>query len=249
MAVAFPGSGGRGRTVAVTIAAAFLTPLTKVIYGAVAVVAGCVRPGEVRSRARGWAFHAAVASALAAGLLASTLWSSAVIRSTVGTGTRGPLPSPMETPLATASIIVREYVLRAPRYTSHLIGRLGWLDTPLPLPVTGAYALALAGLLVVSDASVRVAWWQRAIAAGAGAAILMMIGLALYAQWTPVGLQHIEGIQGRYLLPALPLAFLVTANGRFRRLLERPGFPAAFVGFNAAGLLIMIWALFDRYYR
>jgi uncharacterized membrane protein len=249
MLVAFGESADRRRATAITLVAAFLVPLTKVIYGAVAAVALCARPGVFGSRARALAFYLSVTASVAAGVLASTIWSSAVIRSTVSTGTRGPLPTPIETPVATSSIIAREYVLRAPRYASHVIGRLGWLDTPLPLPVLACYALAILGLLVVSDATAPVRLWQRALALGAGAAILMMIGLTLYAGWTPAGFQHIEGIQGRYLLPAVPLAFVVTANSRFRRLLEREWFAPAFAVFNAAGLAVMIWVLFDRYYR
>ncbi len=42
--------------------------------------------------------------------------------------------------------------------------------------------------------------------------IAILIGISLYLQWTPVGAQRIEGIQGRYFLPILPAFMLAVTN-------------------------------------
>ena len=45
-----------------------------------------------------------------------------------------------------------------------------------------------------------------------------LIFVALYLTWTPVGMDRIDGIQGRYFIPLLPiLLFVLPGSGVLRR--------------------------------
>lgn len=85
-----------------------------------------------------------------------------------------------------------------------LIGRLGWLDTPMPKWYTWTAATALACAWLTPGN--RPPWiFPASIASVTLVGIVMAIGAALYMSWTPVGKTTIDGVQGRYLLAVLPL--------------------------------------------
>jgi uncharacterized membrane protein len=99
------------------------------------------------------------------------------------------------------------------------IGRLGWLNVPLPQTQytlwTAAIIMCLAGALFTGDNNAR--RWRGLDALFAlmlVAASLQAICLALYLTWTPVGQDMIAGVQGRYLLPLA--AFLPLLLPRFQ---------------------------------
>jgi uncharacterized membrane protein len=102
---------------------------------------------------------------------------------------------------------------------AQLIGVLGWLDTPLRGWVYPALGLAL--ILALSD---RIEWplgGRGRVLAVAGLTAIgyaAFVYLLLYITWTPVTAEQIWGMQGRYLLPALPIVaiFVATALPRQR---------------------------------
>lgn len=120
-------------------------------------------------------------------------------------------------PFATAGIIVRDYLEHAPRYLSEFIGRLGWLDVPLPLLVRIGILLSI-GLLLLVDTSeeVRISSHQRAWLATVCAASLVVVSLSQYVIWTPVGAAYIEGAQGRHFYPVSVFVLWVFHAHRFR---------------------------------
>ncbi len=102
-------------------------------------------------------------------------------------------------------------------YASEFVGRLAWIDTPLPTPFVWlaciVVLLCIAGAMV--GRSVRPACALVAI----GFAVAAMMVLQ-YFDWTPVGRPYVEGIVGRYFIPlvfALGLGvpgFGILARGR-----------------------------------
>jgi hypothetical protein len=85
-----------------------------------------------------------------------------------------------------------------------LVGRLGWLDTPMPhwYTWTAVGALVCAWLAPGN----RPPWFYPAwIGSMTFVAVLIATSVALYTSWTPIGKLTIDGAQGRYLLPVLPL--------------------------------------------
>ncbi|WP_419757483.1 DUF2142 domain-containing protein [Acidisoma sp.] len=102
------------------------------------------------------------------------------------------------------------------------IGVLGQLSIRLPRALYTLWSLAIVsglGALTASPRPPGTRWFTGPAAAVAVVASVELIFLALYLTWTPVGMDRVDGIQGRYFLPLLPLIlFVVPASGVSRRL-------------------------------
>ncbi len=142
-----------------------------------------------------------------------------------------------------------EYVLHSPQYLCQLVGKLGWLDVHLPIPLLVAY-LALLLALVFLDASPRIEVrpWQRGIAAAAVLAGMTLVSAAQYATWTPYGAAFIEGIQGRYLLPLVFPAVWIFHGRRWAGRIGPRRLGVALAAFSVLSCGIALWALVGRYY-
>lgn len=73
------------------------------------------------------------------------------------------------------------------------------------------YVALLLGMIVIvknEDEKVPLTKNDRLLFIGVFLANLIMIHLALYVGWTKVGADRISGVQGRYLVPILPILFL-----------------------------------------
>jgi len=136
-------------------------------------------------------------------------------------------------------------------YARSFIGILGWLDTPLEHWLYVGVVLGL-GVLVVMRVLTGVVEWRVlaccAVAAGLSAALIFG---TLYADWTPVGLPEVLGVQGRYFLPLAPA--LIVGLGRDRpnlRMKVRWWTLSTFVWLALAGLAAVgsSIALLGRYW-
>lgn len=122
------------------------------------------------------------------------------------------------------------------------------VNVPLPLWIYtgGATALVLAAATCLIEEPGR-ATIHRMTAVIVFALSIGAIYAAMYLTWTPVGLNFVEGVQGRYFLPylvGLPLVipFLTRSAGVGRRrmpVLERIGMVAGYAGW---GLMIAVIA-------
>jgi uncharacterized membrane protein len=120
------------------------------------------------------------------------------------------LLSPVETMQLLAATFAHHYAF----YWKSMVGILGWLDTPLPGAMYVYAAVLLGAALLADAASPNPAGWQdRSIYGTAAIAYVMATMLILWAAWTPAGAPVIEGVQGRYFLPILPLVALVAGTG------------------------------------
>jgi uncharacterized membrane protein len=153
-------------------------------------------------------------------------------------------------PVQALEAIGADYWAHTPRYLAQLVGKLGWLDTPLQVELQLGYlAVLLALLLVDGNPLVAVRPRDRAALFVALAGCLAGIAGSQYLVWTPVGAARIpDGIQGRYFLPvALAVAWLVHHAPRailgWRRLLPR--LMAVAISLVAVSTLIAVWR---RYY-
>ena len=102
------------------------------------------------------------------------------------------------------------------------IGILGWLTVRLPDRLYLAWQAALAAALLaglVEPARERRAgqWPETVLLLAATAIALLLICLSEYLSWTLIGLDRIEGVQGRYLLPLIPVVALALPQVGARR--------------------------------
>ena len=113
-----------------------------------------------------------------------------------------------------------------------MIGVFGWLNLPLPIGILLGVMLSLVVTLCVSDPrGLRLAPPIRVFFLGLASLILVLTAAVVYLAWNAVGAPRIEGWQGRYALPVLPLLATALANERLRR--------ARWLGYLALGFSIL----------
>lgn len=146
-------------------------------------------------------------------------------------------------------------------YAESFVGRLGWLDAPLPNGMQTVLWLGL-GLCAwlswtpaghgASNTGVRDGVARASSLLVAAGAVLLTF-LALLVTWTPHPASHIAGVQGRYfLVPALALAFALSgtssAGGWRRRVFHVPVAVIVVTVFAASSGMATVAALIARYH-
>lgn len=152
-------------------------------------------------------------------------------------------------PLGFLAIVATDYATHAHRYAGQLIGKLGWLDTKLPMPFLLSYLAVLLGLLFVDTSPrIEVRPWQRAFIAALVLTALVLISASQYAVWTPYGAKYIEGLQGRYFSPLVPAAVWALHGRRWAERIPPRTLGIGLAAFSALSFGISVWALVGRYY-
>jgi uncharacterized membrane protein len=110
-------------------------------------------------------------------------------------------------PGAYAHILLSSIIERGPVYLLQIVGRFGWNAILLPL-LAYPLAIVMLGSAVMSGSGARFGLGQRLwwLAIAVGAALL--VETAMYLTGTPYAADYIQGTQGRYFLPLMPLALL-----------------------------------------
>lgn len=133
---------------------------------------------------------------------------SAIIPVPEGINVSGQIDQVLREPFQYMLTIARSLLWRG-FYYKQLIGTLGWLT--FELPVIAYWLPAVAAVLALGSEKLkfsRQAVIFLAISLSIIAACTLLIFTALYVSWTPVGNVIVEGIQGRYFLPVLPLGLV-----------------------------------------
>ncbi len=122
-------------------------------------------------------------------------------------------------PLEFIVILGRTFYKHGPDYLEQMVGRLGWLDTPLAgaLPFFYLFILVTVALLDVKK-TIRISLQSKAVFLAILLSGCLLVTLALFVSWTPAGSLTILGIQGRYFLPLLPITLLLFYPNRMLRL-------------------------------
>ncbi|HEY0084311.1 MAG TPA: DUF2142 domain-containing protein [Allosphingosinicella sp.] len=197
------------------LAAAPFLGLAKGVYLPV-LVSGLRWPTNARDR-RFWMFAAAAVIAAAA-FLAWMLYSggepslyTTVSRKTGLQATTAPMADQLAIiladPLQYVRILLGSFTERFPVYVLQIVGRPGWNAFLLPLLAYPVAGLMIAAALC-SGGGPRATWGQRLwwlLLAVGGA---MLVETALYLTGTPYAADYVQGVQGRYFLPLLPLLLL-----------------------------------------
>ncbi len=89
-----------------------------------------------------------------------------------------------------------------------VIGNWAYASSPIPNWMYGAYFFALVLIAAFDKSSFKMNIKQKYMLLGIFLLITGAIFVLEYLTWTYIGAQVIHGIQGRYLIPILPLLFL-----------------------------------------
>ncbi len=105
--------------------------------------------------------------------------------------------------------VMSTIVERAPVYVIDCIGRFGAFNVRLPLLLYGLGLVVLLGaFLVASPQAPMPTSLQRCLWTGIAVVTVVLIHVALYMTATARGETYVEGVQGRYFIPILPLFLL-----------------------------------------
>jgi uncharacterized membrane protein len=165
-----------------------------------------------------WRWPLAAASAAVA--IGWTVWMLIAVQAptsrTVGPGETAPdltmqLSYLFGHPVAILSIAWNTATGQAYDLFIEFVGVLGWIDTQLPLSYYAASALvlALSAFLVASGFRRPQHLRFRILVLLVVLASAALVAGALYVSWTAIGLDHVEGLQGRYFLPLAPFLLLI----------------------------------------
>lgn len=110
-------------------------------------------------------------------------------------------------PAAYAQILATSVIDRAPVYALQIVGRSGWNAILLPL-LAYPLAMLMLGAGVASGSGARFGIGQRLWWLAVAAGVALLIETAMYLTGTPLAADYIQGTQGRYFLPLLPLVLL-----------------------------------------
>ena len=227
----------RWRDVALLCLLAAALCLSKAVYLPLVLTAAVIPARRLPRRRRGAAILAYVLAT--AGALALTVGSArsktyvvtpraveAPFMEDAVVDSKGQIRETLRQPLRFLRIAGSVYLRHGPRYAAEFVGRLGWLDVPLPRLVLAAYAVLLLALTVADTRrEIHVAPWQRGLLFTAALGTLWLIAAVLFALFMPVGSTYISGIQGRYFLPIAPVAVWAFHTRRWAGKTGRAGPP------------------------
>ncbi len=183
--------------------------LTKAAYLPL-VAAAAIIPLRRLPRRRRWPAILAYATTIGCAFALATLTARAVktpFRPDVVIETDRQISTSIRQPSRFFRVAINSYLWYGPSYAEGFVGRLGWLNLPLPRLLLVSYLVLFLALLAVdTHRAIAVASWQRAILAIAALTNVVLISAIFYAIFMPVGANHIAGVQGRYFLPIAPMA-------------------------------------------
>lgn len=127
------------------------------------------------------------------------------------------------------------------------IGCLGWLDTPLPEWLIWSYwSVLMLVALIDNKAQPFIKYKEKMLLGATWGSIAALISTAMYLTWTSLGGGIIDGLQGRYFIPIMPLSFVLLNNKRLSFSSKR--FGLAIISFATLVLSLTVIILIKRYY-
>ncbi len=118
-------------------------------------------------------------------------------------------------PLTFGKTFLRTLQVFSSDYLFTMLGRdMGWLNLQIPVFILLPYLgiLAYSFLRAEERQSFQMDGMTKAMLGGCSLFVFFLIFVTLYGQWTAVGYQYIEGVQGRYFLPLLVPGLLAVSS-------------------------------------
>lgn len=119
-----------------------------------------------------------------------------------------PLESIISQPRATVKMFLRTLKEKGFFYIYSTIGYFGWFYFSLDPVIIAIYLIFLL-VVVLSEHEEKITGAMRVWIASVMVVLIGSFFLVMYLQWTPRSSNTIDGVQGRYFLPAIPLLMLV----------------------------------------
>lgn len=224
---------------------AVLLGLLKQIYAAILLLYFLLPVEKLGGRKCFWLFGLLL---LAAALGASAVWlrlavitPGAELNFFPGSDTVLQLKWVLAQPMQYLHVMGRTIGAQAGDWYEYFIGKLGWLVIKLPWEFITGYGicLLLAGLFGDLHLSIRQRLYLLVVFMIIAAAVIT----SQYLNWTVVGADLIEGVQGRYFIPAALMVF--SALSVFQRL--RQECLIAVLAGTASGFFVL-WAVYMFFY-
>lgn len=120
----------------------------------------------------------------------------------------------IKNPIGTLKLLFNTLCITASWYYETMLGRfLGWLELGLPSIYTVIFTLLLFTAFVKKEDEPEVLkTGGRLLCALCSFLTVILTMLLLCIGWTPAGSPFIQGVQGRYFIPILPLVMLAVRN-------------------------------------
>ncbi|HWW61729.1 MAG TPA: DUF2142 domain-containing protein [Thermoanaerobaculia bacterium] len=211
--------------------AAFLLGLCKPGYSVISLLGA--------SRRKWLAIVAALAGAAIATLSMASLYAP------VSGDARAQWPCVRAHPLRFAAIAANDLAQHGTAYVEQAVGRLGVLDLFLPRAVIGIELALLALIILAGD---RVPWRERVMSIVIVILVIAGTELTLYLTWSAVCGNTIEGVQGRYFLPIVPLLAIALARPAARNARRERALAIAVPIVVTACNLVALYVIAARYY-
>ena len=234
---------GRGETAAIAAAALLLT-LCKPPYALLVLLAAFIPMARFRSRRHAALAFALIGVAAVAGTATSSMWFDAAyfnMRPGLPIDPAAQLQCIRHDPSRFAGVVLSDIARHGHFYIEQAVGRFAHNEIKLhPLAVRLGW-IALAAVALTTAVGLSRAFRVAAIAI----AVVVLIGIVAsqYLIWSVVCGDAVEGVQGRYFLPILPLLML-GLGGILRRRIPAVAILAVAVVINGsaiATLLLRYW--------
>ena len=105
-------------------------------------------------------------------------------------------------------VLINTFINNGLSYQLLFVGNF-WLDIPLPMWWLGFYLVTIIPVALLDKNKINITRNQKLISAVIFILNFIAACALVYITWTPVGQNVIDGIQGRYFIPILPLLFLL----------------------------------------
>lgn len=246
-----PGPRLSWKSIAGLAAAGLAVALTKQTYGILGLMLFMI-PGErLGGRLRGFIICSGILMVMA---IATGSWSAYastlfVARSIPGVSVSDQLHFFRTEPIRALSVLIRHLWTQRVDHLWNGFGGLGWLDAHIPKWTVWTLLMTLSGAAVFEAAPLPISVRHKVLALATAAAGALAIVGVLYLVWTPARSMIVEGVQGRYFLPLIPLLLVVAYTPRLGRLKAAPMIQScASVVFVFTAVGATIWTVAQRYW-
>ena len=124
-----------------------------------------------------------------------------------------------ENPLKFIEIFIKEFAIYGQEYVFGAVGaKLGWLDIDVNMGTIVIFILLLVISAIAEESKYEIGTKSKILILTLILAIASLLKLVMYVTWTPIGMERIAGVQGRYFTPILFLVVmcLVKKNNNWK---------------------------------